>query len=189
MDFSTILLLAVALAMDAFAVSIATGVCLRNVTTRQTFRLAWHFGLFQAAMPVLGWLLGLSVRSFMENWAHWVAFGLLLFIGGRMLWESFQNEESRDRCDPTTGMNLVMLSVATSIDALAVGLSLSLLGQSIWFPALIIGVVCILFTAGGLHIGAVFTRSSRLSKIAERLGGGVLILIGLNILRTAGVFS
>lgn len=189
MDISTLLALSVALAMDAFAVSVASGICLRTVSARQTFRLAWHFGLFQALMPVLGWGLGLSVRGFMENWAHWVAFGLLLFIGGRMIKESFAHEETERRCDPTRGANLVLLSVATSIDALAVGLSLSLLRVSIWKPALVIGVTCLLFSAVGVHLGRMFTRWNRLSKFAEGLGGLVLLLIGANILRQAGVFG
>ena len=188
MDFFTVLILSIALAMDAFAVSVASGICLRIVTLRQTLRLAWHFGLFQGVMPVLGWSLGYSIRSFMETWAHWVAFGLLLFIGGRMIKESLQSEEKKDRCDPTKGFNLIMLSVATSIDALAVGLSLSLLHVDIWYPALVIGVTCFLFTAAGLHLGRLFTRSARLSKCAELLGGVVLVLIGLNILRQADVF-
>lgn len=189
LSFPALLALAVALAMDAFAVAVATGVCLRAVTVRQTFRLAWHFGLFQALMPILGWILGLTVRTLMERWAHWMAFALLAFIGLRMIKEAFDADEAKDRCDPTRGMNLIMLSVATSIDALAVGLSLSLLGVSVWTPALVIGVVCLLFTAVGLHLGRLFTRSARFSKTAELLGGATLVVIGLNILRRAGVFG
>ncbi len=189
MDFLTIFALAVALAMDAFAVSVATGVFLRRVDWRQTFRLAWHFGLFQAMMPVIGWSLGLTVRAVMEQWAHWVAFLLLLYIGVRMIREASAPADEKDRRDPTRGMSLIMLSVATSIDALAVGLSLSLIGVSVWLPALIIGVVCLVFTAVGLHLGRLFTRSERLAGYAARLGGVILILIGVNILRRAGVFD
>ena len=188
-DLPTLFALAVALAMDAFAVAVATGICLRCVTPRQTFRLAWHFGLFQALMPVLGWTLGLGLRGFMEQWAHWVAFALLLVIGGRMLHEALNADAEQERCDPTRGWPLVLLSVATSIDALAVGFSLSLLGSAIALPALIIGVVCFGFTAVGLHMGRLVTRSARLSRVAEALGGVVLVGIGLNILRNAGVFG
>lgn len=189
MDLLTVLVLAVALAMDAFAVAIATGLCLQQVSLRQTFRLAWHFGLFQAGMPVIGWFLGLTVRSFVQAWAHWVAFGLLLFIGLRMIRESLQQQEREKRCDPTKGGSLVMLSIATSIDALAAGLSLSMLGVSVWFPALVIGVVCLLVTAAGLHMGRLASRWQRLAQWAEALGGAGLVLIGVNILRQAGVFG
>jgi len=181
--------LAVALAMDAFAVAVATGICLRSVTLRQTFRLAWHFGLFQAAMPVVGWWLGYWVRDFVQDWAHWIAFALLLFIGAKMIRESLRQEEVRDQCDPTKGASLVLLSVATSIDALAAGLSLSLLGVSVWTPVLVIGLTCLGFTAAGLHLGRLVTRWGRVAKVAETLGGVSLVLIGLNILRQAGVFG
>lgn len=189
MPFPALLALAVALAMDAFAVAVAAGVCLCVVTPRQTFRLAWHFGLFQALMPILGWTLGLTVRGFMERWAHWAAFALLAVIGLRMIRESLAAEETKDRCDPTRGLNMVMLSVATSIDALAVGLSLALLGAPIWTPALVIGLVCLMFTACGLHLGRLVTRGPRFSQAAELLGGATLVVIGLNILRGAGVFE
>lgn len=189
MDVITVFAIAVALAMDAFAVAVATGVLLRRVSFRQTFRLAWHFGLFQALMPVIGWLMGYSVRDFVDQWAHWIAFLLLAYIGGRMVRESFGGENAGSRKDPTRGLSLVMLSAATSIDALAVGVSLSLIGVSVWQPSLIIGVVCLTFTAAGLHLGRVFARSSALSLLAERIGGATLILIGLDILRRAGVFG
>jgi putative Mn2+ efflux pump MntP len=184
-----ILALAVALAMDALAVALATGVALKRVSRRQTFRLAWHFGLFQALMPIIGWALGLSVRSAIERFDHWIAFALLAFIGAKMIREAFALTEEAERADPTRGWSLVMLSVATSIDALAVGLSMSMLGLSIWTPAAVIGLVCLLFTAAGLHLGRFVGNAARLSFAAEILGGVVLIAIGLNILRDHGVFS
>lgn len=190
MSATELFAIAVALAMDAFAVSIATGVQLRCVNSRQTFRLAWHFGLFQALMPILGWILGLSVRTFIESYAHWIAFALLAWIGIRMLREAFEKDEDcEERCDPTKGMSLIMLSVATSIDALAVGLSMSVLGISIWYPAVIIGIVAAAFTASGLHIGRLIAGASRFGQIAEILGGAVLLLIGVRILADGGVFS
>ncbi|MBW1842568.1 MAG: manganese efflux pump, partial [Deltaproteobacteria bacterium] len=119
--------------MDAFAVSIATGVILKDVSSRQTFRLSWHFGLFQAMMPVIGWAAGMTIRAYIERYDHWVAFGLLTFVGANMIKAAFQDDKGDDKPkDPTRGMTLVMLSVATSIDALAVGLSLSILNVSIW---------------------------------------------------------
>jgi putative Mn2+ efflux pump MntP len=189
MDVLTVFAIAMALAMDAFAVAVATGVHLRTVDLRQTFRLSWHFGLFQALMPIVGWTLGVSVRVFVEQWVHWIAFALLLYIGSRMLRESFHHQEAAMRRDPTRGMSLVMLSVATSIDAMAVGLSLSLIGVSVWQPSLIIGVVCLVVTAVGLHLGRAFTRYAAFSRYAEAAGGIVLILIGVDIVRRAGVFA
>lgn len=186
-----LLALAVALAMDAFAVSVATGVQLRCVSPRQTFRLSFHFGLFQALMPVAGWALGLTVREYIEAWDHWLAFGLLVFIGVRMMREALEgdDEDADCRCDPTRGMTLLVLSVATSIDALAVGLSLSILGLSIWTPAVVIGVVCAGFTAGGLHLGRVLANASRMGHRAALAGGVVLVGIGVRILHDHGVFG
>jgi manganese efflux pump family protein len=193
MNLLTILGIAVALAMDAFAVAIATGVSLKQVSIRQTFRLSWHFGLFQALMPVIGWCLGTSVQSHMEAYAHWVAFILLALIGSNMLKEAVLADEDEDKAKPrkdsTKGMTLVMLSVATSIDALAVGLSISMLRVSIITPAIIIGIVAGLFTIGGLHLGQRVARLTWLSTWAETVGGLVLWLIGLNILRERGVFA
>jgi putative Mn2+ efflux pump MntP len=186
-QFVNISAIAVALAMDAFAVAISTGVILKDVTFRQTFRLSWHFGLFQAMMPVIGWGAGLTVRPYIERWDHWVAFGLLAFVAVNMFREAFgQNKEGRDQRDPTKGITLVMLSVATSIDALAVGLSLSFLNVSIWAPAVIIGIVAGLFTIIGLQIGQRIGSAKRLSLYAEIIGGIVLLVIGLNILHEHG---
>lgn len=173
--------IAIALAMDAFAVSIASGVALKSVSPRQTFRLAWHFGLFQALMPILGWYLGGTVRSYIETYDHWIAFGLLGYIGYKMIKEAFE-EEDQTKGDPTKGMTLVVLSVATSIDALAVGLSLSMLNMSVWWPSLVIGVVALLFTVVGLHFGKTAAKAHRIGKYAELLGGAILIGIGLKIL-------
>jgi putative Mn2+ efflux pump MntP len=192
MDLLTIFGIAVALAMDAFAVAIATGVTLKQVSLRQTFRLSWHFGLFQAMMPVIGWGLGSSVRSYMEAYAHWIAFALLALVGSNMLKEAIlsdEDEKAKPLKDSTKGLTLVMLSVATSIDAMAVGLSMSMLQVSIITPALIIGIVAGLFTIFGLHLGKRVARLTWLSTWAEIVGGLVLWLIGLNILRENGVFS
>lgn len=184
-----LLALAVALAMDAFAVAVASGIVLKTVDLRQTFRLSWHFGLFQALMPVIGWFLGLSVRSYIEDYDHWVAFVLLGYIGIKMIREAFGDDECSEHRDPTRGMTLIMLSVATSIDALAVGLSLSMLGLSIWLPALVIGLVALLFTVIGLHLGRTVARARRIGRAAELLGGGVLIAIGLRILWEHGALD
>ncbi|MGB5985700.1 MAG: manganese efflux pump MntP family protein [Desulfobacterales bacterium] len=185
-----ILALAIGLAMDAFAVAIATGVTLKTVSFRQTFRLSWHFGLFQALMPVIGWSAGLTIQDLIQAWDHWMAFGLLLLVGGNMLREALGQET--DECvvrDPTKGFSLVILSVATSIDALAVGLSLAVMQVSIVTPCVMIGVVAGVFTLIGLHLGKRLANACRISRYAEMTGGVVLILIGLNILREHGALS
>ena len=182
MHILTTLGIAVALAMDAFAVAIATGVSLKQVSFRQTFRLSWHFGLFQALMPVIGWALGASIENYVAAYAHWVAFIMLALVGSNMLKEAILSDEDEDltpiRRDSTKGMTMVMLSIATSIDALAVG-----------YPATVIGIVAGLFTIAGLHLGKKVARLTSLSTWAEIIGGLVLWLIGLNILRERGVFS
>ncbi len=191
MHLLSILGIAVALAMDAFAVAIATGVALKSVGLRQTFRLSWHFGLFQALMPILGWYFGAAIEQYVARYAHWIAFVLLFMVGGNMIREAFaiQEESQTPKKDATRGMTLVMLSVATSIDALAVGLSLSMLQVSIVYPAVVIGLVAGLFTMAGLYLGTMASASAKLSPIAEVAGGLVLWLIGLNILYRHGVFA
>ena len=180
--------LAVALAMDAFAVAVATGAGLKAVSGRQTFRLAYHFGLFQALMPVLGWAAGHTFSKAIEAFDHWAAFGLLAIVGGHMIVEAIRGRADRPRRDPTRGMTLVLLSLATSMDALAVGLSLALLNVSIWWPSAVIGLVCAAFTAGGLHLGRMAAAATRLGRFAEIAGGLVLLAIGVRLLAQHGVF-
>jgi len=180
MDWLTIFGLAVALAMDAFAVALGVGINLSPLTGRHLFRLGFHFGLFQALMPILGWLAGITIQQWIHAYDHWIAFALLAFVGGKMLYEAFQNDENKDGKDPTRGMTLVILSVATSIDALAVGLSLGMLNISIWTPALIIGLVAGVLTIAGLLLGR---RCGTIwGKRVEILGGLILCAIGIKIL-------
>jgi len=179
MDTPTLFGIALALAMDAFAVALGAGVTLQHLTGRRLFRLSFHFGLFQALMPVLGWLAGQTLVQWIAAWDHWIAFALLAFVGGRMIKESFE-EEKADSSDPTRGATMVMLSIATSIDALAVGFSLSLLGVSIWGPAVVIGLVAGALTLVGMLLGD--RVGSRWGSRVEILGGLVLIAIGLKIL-------
>ncbi|MDR3073842.1 MAG: manganese efflux pump MntP family protein [Deltaproteobacteria bacterium] len=188
--------LSVALAMDAFAVALATGIQLRRVTAAQTARMAGVFGFFQFAMPVAGWCFGAGIQEYIEEYDHWVAFALLAFIGGRMVREAWraqggpQEEQDLHPSDPTRGYPLLVLGVATSIDALAVGLSMAILDQEILVPALVIGLVCCALTACGIHLGRI-TRSlaGNWANRAGALGGLVLIAIGLAILRDHGVFG
>jgi len=177
-----ILGLALALAMDAFAVSLGLGLSLRPASSGQTFRLAFHFGLFQFLMPVLGWAAGETLIRHIEKYDHWVAFALLLGVGGKMIFESLKPEPSLEskRSDPTRGVSLFVLSVATSLDALAVGLSLAALRVDIVFPAIVIGSVAFAMTALGMKIGPTLGRY--IGRRAELLGGAILILIGIKIL-------
>jgi putative Mn2+ efflux pump MntP len=189
MNTFSILMIALALAVDAFAVALAAGVSLPEINFRHTFRLAWHFGLFQGGMNILGWAGGLSFRSLIESFDHWLAFSLLLLVGARMIHEALGRDgEEAPSSDPTRGVSLVMLSVATSIDSLAVGLSFAILKVAVWIPALIIGIVASVLTACGLHLGRMVRHAGRMGTIAEIGGGIVLIAIGLKILHEHGVF-
>jgi putative Mn2+ efflux pump MntP len=180
MDAITLTGLALALAMDAFAVALGTGAVLSRLTGRHLFRLGFHFGLFQALMPVIGWLAGLTIMQWVEAWDHWIAFSLLAIIGGRMIYEAFSDKEKTDDRDPTKGLSLVLLSIATSIDALAVGFSLSVIGISIWMPALVIGLVAGVLTIVGMLLGG--RIGDRWGSRVEIFGGLVLISIGIKIL-------
>ncbi len=180
MDLLTICGIAVALAMDAFAVALGAGVILYPVSGRQLFRLGFHFGLFQGMMPVIGWLAGMGLKQFVAVYAPWLAFFLLSFVGGKMIFEAMAEDEERQQHDPTRGMTMVMLSLATSIDALAVGFSLSLLGVAIWTPALVIGIITAALTVVGMLLGGKI--GTLLGRRVEIIGGLVLIGIGLKIL-------
>jgi len=183
MTLTTILLIALALAVDAFAVAVAAGISLPSVGWRHNFRLAWHFGLFQGGMTLLGWLGGLSFQVLIEGFDHWLAFGLLGLVGGRMIHGAlFPDPEGPERPDPTKGASLVMLSVATSLDAMAVGLSFAILRIDPWFPALVIGLIAGALTTLGLHLGKWAGNATRIGAGAELGGGLVLIGIGVKIL-------
>lgn len=182
MTFFDILLIAVGLAMDAFAVAMAVGLHLSKagrISPRHHFRLGFHFGFFQFLMPVLGWLAGSTIRVYIESFDHWVAMGLLSYVGIKLIYEGHRHEEYKQP-DPTRGWSLVILSVATSIDALAMGLSLALLNTGIIYPSLIIGLVAAVFTMLGLSLGQRlgFQWRGRMALV----GGLILIGIGLKIL-------
>ena len=180
MGWLNILGIAVGLAMDAFAVSIVVGLAIEQPTRRHVFRLAFHFGLFQFMMPVLGWSAGRSIAGYMVAYDHWVAFALLGLIGGKMLWGARSSQPHQCAGDPTRGWMLVALSVATSIDALAVGVSMALVGVAVWLPSVVIGIVAAAMTTIGIRFGSRLGR--RGGRFAQVLGGLVLIGIGLRIL-------
>lgn len=194
METWALLVTAVALAIDAFTVAVASGLTLGTVDGRQTFRLSFHFGFFQSLMTFLGWAAGLTFRSLISAVDHWVAFGLLFFVAARMMIHAVRGDEEgeagKDRKpkDPTKGASLVLLSVATSIDALAVGLSLSLLAVSIIAPVIVIGITALVLTAVGLHLGRFVRSTAGLGRTAEVLAALVLLAIGLHILHEHGVF-
>ncbi len=180
MDWISLIAVACALAMDAFAVAMVSGLRLNPLTGRHIFRLAFHFGLFQALMPVIGWTAGNAVYRYISAADHWVAFGLLVFVGGRMIWGALHSDQDkRTLNDPTSGWTLVMLSVATSIDALAVGLSLAMMGSSIIIPAIMIGLIAATFTVAGILLGRQI--GSLWGKRVEALGGIILVTIGTKI--------
>lgn len=181
MNTFDLLMVALALAMDAFAVSIAAGLTLDRVTARHVFRIGFHFGLFQFLMPVLGYYAGRGFAEPAAAFDHWLAFGLLTGVGLKMLWEARRPDDPEQaKADPSRGLMLVTLSVATSIDAAAVGLSLALSGSEIWFPAVVIGLVAGALSAVGVSFGK--RLGGRFEQWAEALGGLVLIAIGSKIL-------
>lgn len=174
------LLIAFGLAMDAFAVSLGVGTSPISYTTRSKLRLAFHFGVFQAGMTLFGWLGGTTIEAFIRNFDHWIAFLLLGYVGGKMVWSGFHEDQESYASDPTRGGLMVLLSVATSIDALAVGLSMAILGAPVFVPSLFIGLIAFLLSAIGLFCGCYF--GERFGKRMEILGGFLLIAIGLRIL-------
>lgn len=182
-DFLSILLIAIGLSADCFAVALGGSISMKTLSRLQIFRVSLAFGLFQALMPVLGWLAGQTLVKIIADYDHWVAFILLAIVGGRMIWESFRSEESRsENADITKGVLLLTLSVATSIDALVVGLSFAFLEISIITASLTIGTVALVVTAIGFQLGR--KLGSLIGRRAEALGGIVLIGIGLRILLT-----
>ena len=181
MNLLDIILLAVALAMDCFTVSIVSGI----MFSRRVIRMAFLFGFFQAMMPLLGWLGISHFQSYMEAYDHWIAFSLLAFIGGKMIWESF-GEEEEAHFDPSRLRTQLLLAVATSIDALAVGISFACTGftqlSQLTMPLLIIGLVSFLFSVIGYHLGRRFGKTITRRMKPELFGGIILVLIGVKIL-------
>jgi manganese efflux pump family protein len=182
MSFIFILGIAVALAMDCFAITLGMACGSRGLTLKQAVRMAAYFGGFQFVMPVIGWFAGDRLLGLIARFDHWVAFGLLVLIGGRMIHESIEMSEEEKSCRPdqTQGRRLLVLALATSIDALAVGLSLGVVRTGILYPAIIIGITSFVLTVAGAKLGPVVGRL--VGKRAELVGGLVLIGIGTKIL-------
>lgn len=179
MNILGILLIGVGLAMDAFAVSMCKGMVLRRPTLRSIIVIGLWFGFFQALMPVIGFLLGDAMYGFISDYDHWVAFSLLFLIGANMIREGVSNEG--EAIDSSLGfMTMIVLAIATSIDALAVGISFAMTEDEMVLPAMLIGVVTFLISAVGVKAGSVF--GDRFGSKSEILGGTILILIGFEIL-------
>ena len=179
MEFIALLGIAFGLAMDAFSVAVASGIVLGKVTPRQAFRLSFHFGLFQFAMPIVGWTLGSLVVCQVKSVGPWLAFFQLAAVGGKMVWESVHETEDV-RGDPTRGVSLVVLSLATSLDAMAVGLSMALMGVPVLFPSIVIGAVAGNMTLLGLWLGR--RAGHLLGRRMETAGGLVLLAIAVKVL-------
>lgn len=174
-----ILLIALGLAMDSFSVSIANGLSSKIFDFQKALTMALFFGFFQAVMPLIGWITGLTIAEVISGFDHWVAFGLLCVVGLRMIYEAIH----QDSASLITSFNvrvILILAVATSIDALAVGLSLSLLQVELWIPSIVIGVVTFFLSFLGVFLGGKFGEI--LKNKVEVLGGIILIIIGLRIL-------
>ncbi|HIJ66030.1 MAG TPA: manganese efflux pump [Candidatus Hydrogenedentes bacterium] len=180
MSLITVVFVAFGLAMDAFAVSVASGFAIKRLRAKHALRIALFFGLFQAFMPVIGWSAGLGLRGLITALDHWIAFGLLAGIGGRMIYEAAVIKSVERKVDLESIYVLLVLSVATSIDALVVGLSLSFLSVAIVTPAIVIGAITFCCSFAGVYVGDHFGHF--FEKKIEILGGVVLIGIGLKIL-------
>lgn len=186
MTIVDILLLSVALAMDCFTVSIVSGVIVRRPISRAVVRMALLFGLFQAAMPLIGWLSTTYFSQYLESVDHWIAFLLLMFVGGRMVKESFAEEDSEPTFNPLRLRTQLLLAVATSIDALAIGISMACLGYNrlsqLSLPLVLIGVTSLLLSVAGYWLGVRFGRVAARRLRPELIGGLVLMFIGIKVL-------
>ena len=178
--FLPVLLIAIGLSGDCFAVALSGSISRKSLSFLQIFRVAFSFGAFQSFMPVIGWLAGRSFVNLISGYDHWIAFALLAFIGGRMVWGSFNSKNGHSNvADVTKGLSLLILSVATSIDALAVGLTFAFLNTSIVFGSVTIGIVAFVVTTIGFIIGK--KAGGLMGKRAEMVGGTILIGIGIKI--------
>jgi putative Mn2+ efflux pump MntP len=179
MSILELIIIGFGLAMDAFAISVGKGLTLNRVEPRHALKAGVWFGGFQALMPIIGYLLGQSFSSIVVSIDHWIAFGLLILIGLNMIREAIWGEEESQDSNFDV-RHMFIMAVATSIDALAVGISMAFLGINIWLAATIIGVITFLLSASGIYLGR--TVGGKLGDKAGILGGVVLIAIGIKIL-------
>ena len=180
MGIVEIIFIAIGLAMDAFAVSVCKGLSMKKMSWKKAIIIAFYFGIFQALMPIIGYALGIGFEESIKFIDHWIAFGLLAFIGGNMIKEALSKDEDDNQNDDVNFKTMVVLAVATSIDALAVGVTFAFLNVNLIFAISIIGVLTFIISLLGVKIGNVF--GDKFEKKAELAGGIILILIGLKIL-------
>ncbi len=188
MGVITLLILAMGLSMDSFAVSVTSGAIIRKFELRRVIKIACYMGIFQGAMPAVGWMIGKGAQQYVVAFDHWIAFGLLGVIGGKMIWEALKGEDDDKRCfNPSKTIVLLGLAFATSIDAIVVGVGFGLLDTTLLLPVIIITVVTFVFSFVGVGIGIKFGQ--KYNKSAEILGGVVLIGLGLKTLLEHTVFG
>ena len=180
MGLLEIILIAIGLSMDAFAVSITLGLSVRKPKIKEVLIPGIYFGFFQALMPLIGYFAGISFASKIQNLDHWIAFVLLGFIGGKMIVESFSKKEKKENGNPFQFTKMILLAIATSIDALAVGVAFSFFEVNIFKSIIIIGLITFGISIGGVKVGNLF--GAKFKSKAEFFGGAVLILLGLKIL-------
>ena len=181
MDFLTVFILAIGLSMDSFAVSIGCGLAEQKISFRHAAKISFSLAFFQGLLPVAGWYMGTEIKGYVEEFDHWIAFFLLLFLGGKMILESFKKDDHNETSDIYSWRHIITLSIATSIDALVVGFSYALASsRNIFGGALIIGAVTFFFAMLGIRIGK--DVGSSLGPKVELFGGIILIGIGLKIL-------
>ncbi len=180
MSLPEMIALALGVAMDAFAIAIVVGASPHNVGFSPTFRISFHFGLFQFLMPVLGWFLGSAVAGYVQIFDHWIAFFLLFWIGGKMVYSACRGESEISVRDPSRKGQLIILCLATSMDALALGFSLNLLKVDVWMPSVLMGVVTALLSCIGMRFGRFLGKNS--GRWMTALGGLVLCGIGVKVL-------
>lgn len=180
MDAGTTVFLSLGLAADAFAVAVSSGLAIKHMKVSKALKIALFFGCFQAVMPAIGWLIGLTFSFWISAIDHWIAFGLLSFIGGRMIYESLQTAECEKKLNPLDTATLITLSVATSIDALAVGIGFAVLKDAIAPAVTAIGFITFFLAFAGVFIG--HKCGNLFANKIEMLGGAILIFIGSRIL-------
>lgn len=182
MNFVTLFLIAVSLSFDSFAVSVCSGfsLCRKHLHLKDSLKIAFTLAVFQGSLTFLGWLLGSAFKQQMESADHWIAFGLLVFLGGRMIMEGRVPIQDRKVKNPTQWKVLIPMALATSIDAFAVGISFSFFWKNMWLPGALIGAVTFIVSMLGIYMGR--NAGKRLATKAEILGGIILILIGVKIL-------
>lgn len=180
MEFLTILLIAIGLSADSFAVSITSGLVLKKIDFKNAAKIAFSLGFFQALMPTIGWLIGVKIQKYIESFDHWIAFGLLFIIGIKMILESLKNDEEDKNFNPLNPKVLLMISLATSIDALVVGISFAFIDYNWFVSGFIIGAVTFIISMLGILFGK--KMGSRFGSKMEIVGGIILIFIGVRIL-------